>query len=428
MSQQSSKLNVLLALDSFKGSISAQGACEAITEGLNRACKSFNTELNAQFLPVSDGGEGLLDCLEATLESMGFVEHKVSVLNPHGQSIQARMLINETEGKALIESAEVIGLTLIPEKERTCVGATTYGLGQLIAYAINLGIREINIGLGGTATNDCGLGMMQALGFKFFDITGMQLGLENDKVKPLTALDLAKVAKIDDSAWQERMQSLNSCSGSGIGIIGSNSSSSCGCSGGVKVIGSCDVDNPLLGINGATYIFGPQKGLNQVNLALIEQGMESFATCLTEHYGVDHTQTNGAGAAGGLGAALRYCCAAQLTPGIDMVLNLQGIEEKLQHSDLVIVGEGCMDSQSVRGKAPVGVARFAAKAHIPCIALSGALKGDPQELYAHHIDAMFAIAQGPMSVDESMEQAAILLARSAENVGRCFLLGRKSAV
>lgn len=401
--QNTSTLNVLLALDSFKGSVSAQQACDAITRGLGRACMANHLSLEPIFMPVSDGGEGLIECLAPTLQTLGYSQHRVSICGPHGQKQSASLLINSNTKQALIECAEAIGLELIPKAERTAVAASTFGLGQLIDYALNQGVQEINIGLGGSATNDCGIGMMQALGVQFLDSQGQVLGRSATGLnKLLAAQDLAKVAKIDDTAFKQRISQLPK----------------------FKVIGSCDVDNPLLGDLGATYIFGRQKGLTEQNIASVEQGMESFAQVLTQHYQVDHSKTPGAGAAGGLGAAIKYFFAGELTPGIDMVLQLQGITNKLAQAHLVIVGEGCMDGQSVHGKAPVGVARYAAEAQVPCVAICGALKGDPQALYEHHIAAMFSIAQGPMTLAESMEQAAELLEKTAENIGRCFLVGR----
>lgn len=403
MSQHDSALKVLLAIDSFKGSVSSEEACVAVSAGLSQACKAFNFEFKPTSLLVSDGGEGLVDCLSNSLSNQGYTESSVSIRGLDGKPYTARLSMNPQAKCALLESAQAIGLVQLPVEHRNGITASSYGLGQLIEHALNHGCYQLSIGLGGSATNDCGIGMMQALGVKFYDAQGTELGKdEKGELKALAAQDLALVASMDDSQLQQRIAQLS----------------------GFKVQILCDVDNPLLGPSGATYVFGRQKGIAEQDLAQVEQGMHSFAQVLSLHYQVDHTSTQGAGAAGGLGAALMYLFKGAITSGIEYVMRLQSIETKLQDADLVIVGEGCMDSQSVHGKAPVGVAKFAKAAGVPCIAICGAVKGEQKTLYEHNIQAAFSIAPHPMSVEESMAQASELLQQAAENIGRCFLLGR----
>lgn len=399
------KLSVVLAMDSFKGSVSALQACQAIGAGLVDAGKSLGVSVHVDFVPVSDGGEGLLQCLSPVLTQKGYKLQSFPVFAPYGDIHEAQVLVSANS--AIVESAEAIGLELTPAAKRDGFSASTYGLGQLISKLLASGVCEFDIGLGGSATNDCGIGMAQALGVKFFDAQGRDLGLNADgSLHRLCGADLIKIAKFDDCVLQARLAQV-----------------------GAKFVGSCDVDNPLCGPEGATYVFGGQKGLNKDAQAALEQGMQHFAQVLVQHYGQDLSTVPGSGAAGGLGAALRFFFNGRscLLPGLDMVLDAYKFEHLLQNCDLVIVGEGCMDGQSIHGKAPVGVARRAARAHIPCMAVCGALKDDASALYAEGINAMFAIANGPMSLEESKEHAAALLYQAALNVMRCFLSGRFSS-
>lgn len=396
------KFKAVLAMDSFKGSLSALDACKAIKQGLEQAAYAYDYEVEASFVPVSDGGEGLLKCLHPVLSHDGYQFYDFKVLSSYLAEHTAQVLVNLEQKTALIESAEVIGLELAPKTMRHPEVASTYGLGQLIKQVVALGCTTINIGLGGTGTNDCGIGMAQALGVRFWDSQGQELGINPDgSVDPLKAQDLSKVAKIDSSA----LNNLN-----------------------IKMIGSCDVNNPLCGSNGATMIFGPQKGLQGESLNVIEQGMQHFAQVLTDYYQEDCSVIPGAGAAGGLGAALLYFFKGkvQLQPGIDMVLSLYKFEQQLKNADVVIMGEGCMDGQTAQGKAPMGIARFAHAAHVPCIALCGTVKEDASKLYDKNVTAMFSLASGPMTLEQCLQDAPQLLTRCAENVFRCLMCMRQS--
>lgn len=393
----SKTFKAILAIDSFKGSVSAIEACRAVEKGLQKAGADYGCPVEALSVPVSDGGEGLIECVKPMLLRQGYQEQCFEVITPYGKPHTAQVLINLEHKIALIESAEAIGLELTALELRNAMYASTYGLGQLIKQVVDLGCTTINIGLGGTATNDCGIGMAQALGAEFFDEQGRNLAYSEDgSWHALCGADLIKVAKIDTS----RMQ-LNH----------------------IRFIGSCDVNNPLCGKEGATFVFGHQKGLSEQNAIQLEEGMVSFARVLSEHFKINLASIPGAGAAGGLGAALLYFFKehVSLMPGIDMVLDLYQFDKLLQLAQVVIIGEGCMDGQTAHGKAPVGIAQRAYMAHVPCIALCGALKGELSKLYEQHITAMFAIANGPLTLEQSKEQASNLLTQSAENVFRCLL-------
>ena len=247
------------------------------------------------------------------------------------------------------------------------------------------------IGLGGSATNDAGVGFAQALGAKFYDQDGNLLE------DILCADQLSSIAAIDSSVLDAKLTK-------------------------VTIEGTCDVNNPLCGPNGATFIFGPQKGIAADKLATIDHKLKSFAKIINSHYQCDALNVPGAGAAGGMGAALLWFTKGKLSPGIDVVMKLLLLEEHIKDSDLVIVGEGRMDGQSLQGKAPLGVAKLAASLNVPVIALCGSIGPQSQLLYDHHIHAMFSICNGPMSLDYSMEHVKELLQSTTVNIMRLLAL------
>lgn len=376
---------VLAAMDSFKGSCSAFAAGEAVKKGILKA-KPDAEVIN---LPISDGGEGLIEALENTLSQDNYKKISISVTGAYGEQTECHFMCSDKS--AVIEMAECCGIYKYDKNNLDVRNTTTYGLGETVAYALNKGIRFFKIGLGGSATNDGGAGFAQALGAKFFD-------KDNKLIKaPLKSRDLIKIASIDISGLNQN-------------IIFSD------------FIGTCDVTNPLLGPNGATYIFGRQKGASDEVLKELEEGMENYAEVLVNAFNKDCTKLAGAGAAGGMGAALTFFCNAKLQSGIDTVLDLLKIEEKLKGCSLVIVGEGRMDGQSINGKAPVGTAKRAAMHHVPAIALCGSYTEDARALYDSSIKAMFSICNGPMSLEESMRNASKLIETAAENAVRAFLI------
>ena len=296
------------------------------------------------------------------------------------------MLIKDEH--CIIEMAQCSGLTLEKPELRRAINATTKGLGEAVKHALSLGCRRFSIGLGGSATNDGGAGFIQALGGRFFAMDGAEI------LKPLCGADLINIGRIDIS---NLCSELKDC----------------------EFTGTCDVSNQLLGPNGATHIFGPQKGLLDNDLELLEQGLSNYVAVLGER-GSACMDRPGAGAAGGLGFALLWCCHAKLKSGIDEVLDLLHINANLPGADLVLVGEGRMDRQSCQGKAPVGVARRAKQFGLPVIALCGGLSDDAVALYDYGIDAMFSICPRPLTLQESMAQSEHLLQMAAANAFRLF--------
>lgn len=379
-------MKIIVALDSFKGSCTATQACAAVKRGMVNFC----ADAQVIELPIADGGEGLIEALWPSLSAQGYRLQAITVTGPYLQPTTCNLLLKDEH--CIIEMAQCSGLTLQAPEKRRAREATTFGLGQAVKYALNLGCRRFSIGLGGSATNDGGAGFVQALGCNFFSADGTPI------TRPLCGGDLINLGRIDASSLCPKLQECT-------------------------FIGTCDVSNPLLGANGATAIFGPQKGLVDNDLELLEQGMKNYATLLGD-VGREYVDKPGAGAAGGMGFALSWACQAQLKSGIDEVLNLVHIDDMLPGTNLVIVGEGRMDSQSCQGKAPVGVARRAKKFDLPVVALCGALADDARAVYSCGIDAMFSICPRPMPLEQSMADSEHLLQQAAENIVRLFALGR----
>ena len=378
-------MKITIAMDSFKGSCSSEQACSAIANGI----KEVFPDCHIISAPISDGGDGFLDCLYPMLKQQGFIKDSCEVIGPYFNKVQANFLYKDNQ--AILEMAQCSGITLAPKGQLNGARATTYGLGQLVDHVIKLGCNHIMIGLGGSATNDAGVGFAQALGAKFYDQDGNLLE------DILCADQLSSIAAIDSSVLDAKLAK-------------------------VTIEGTCDVNNPLCGPNGATFIFGPQKGIAADKLATIDHKLKSFANIINSHYQCDALNVPGAGAAGGMGAALLWFTKGKLSPGIDVVMKLLLLEEHIKDSDLLIVGEGRMDGQSLQGKAPLGVAKLAASLNVPVIALCGSIGPQSQLLYDHHIHAMFSICNGPMSLDYSMEHVKELLQSTTINIMRLLTL------
>lgn len=381
-------MKIVIALDSFKGSCSAQAACAAVARGLRRV----GDPLTLVEMPVSDGGEGLLATLVESQRLNGATWRRHLCSGPYGQPVQAAFL-TLPDGQAIIEMAQSCGLELTPAAQRDVRRASSYGLGEQVKAALDAGCRRLIIGLGGSATNDGGIGFAQALGVRFWRRDGSLLPV------PATGQDLAHIQRIDLSELDSRLQHT-------------------------EVQASCDVTNPLLGEQGATWIYGAQKGADDAALRALEAGMTHYNQQLTQTLGYDISELPGAGAAGGMGAALIAYTGAALRPGIELVLELLNADRHLSDAALVIVGEGWLDRQSAFGKAPVGVAHIASRHGVPVIALCGGRDDNSRQLYQHHINAMWSICSRPMPLAESMDACEKLLADAAENVLRTFLSGR----
>lgn len=375
-------MKVLLAPDSFKGSLSAQAATQALARGIKRADPSIDVDL----IPVADGGEGTVDCL---VMAAGGRTETAAVHDPLGRTVRATYGVL-SDGTVVIEMAAAAGLTLIDPLERDIRQANTFGIGELILDALARGYRSFVIGIGGSATNDAGVGMLSALGMRFFTATGHEL--------PATPEALVELHHVDTTELEQNLQ-------------------------GATFRVASDVTNPLCGPTGASAVFGPQKGATPEDVQFLDSALGKFADVVEQHLGRSFREIPGAGAAGGVGAALHGVLQADLMRGIELVLDVVGFDERVREADLVLTGEGQTDFQTVHGKVVAGIAARAKQAGVPVFCLSGAITKDARELYQYGVDALFALPFGPMTLTESMTQAEELLERSAESAMRSFLAG-----
>lgn len=360
-------MHIVIAPDKFKGSLTGSEAAEAIRAGFAAIFPSATYDL----LPLADGGEGLLEAFARG--TAGVETHVATVRNALGTDVSAEFLIfNET---AVIESSQANGLCLIPPADRDITLASTYGVGQLIAAAASAGAEHILIGIGGSATNDAGLGLVAALGCRFLDSAG-------NGVEPIPA-NIPRIAAIDSSEMIELP----------------------------PITVACDVANPLFGARGATRVYGPQKGLLPEHADETEGLLRRFADLANLHFQTDFTETPGAGAAGGLGYGLMTFCKATLESGFDCIAIALDAEERIAKADLVITAEGSLDSQTLEGKTPHGVSRLARKYGIPVYALAGRLADE--ELLHLHFDGIASIANSPMTLAEAVANAPELLQKAA---------------
>lgn len=359
-------MKIIVAIDSFKGSLSSRAAGETAAS----AAREVFPEAEVEVFPLADGGEGTVDALVAGLA--GEVV-RLSVTGPLERLVDSRFGFLPAEQAAVIEMADAAGLPLVPEEERDPRRTTTYGLGELMLAAIERGCREFIIGIGGSATNDCGLGMLTALGARFSDAEGRPVGR--------TGGDVAAVRRIDLAGLHP---ALREC----------------------RIHVACDVTNPLCGPSGCSYVYGPQKGATPAVVEEMDRAIKAFAALAEETLGVRGADVPGAGAAGGLGFAFHTFLQAELKPGIALVLDALGIEKALAGADLLLTGEGRMDRQTAMGKAPVGVAKLAkAKSRkITAVALCGCALPDAEAVNEEGIDAYFPILHLPMTTAEAMEE------------------------
>lgn len=374
-------MKVLITPNSLKECMSAQQAALAIERGVQKASPMVETVR----IPMSDGGDGALDVLVA---ATGGSVVDVEVFDPLMRPIRSCYGVLGDGITAVVEMAKVSGLALLQPHERNPLATTTYGVGQLIKYAIQAGYRRLTVCIGGSATNDGGAGMLQALGCRLTDAQGHELVVGN--------APLAQLHSIDTSA----MDSLLA-----------------GCS--IRV--ACDVSNPLCGEQGSSYVFAPQKGANPESLALLDSNLAHLAQVAFARLGVDYSDKEGAGAAGGLGFALMAFCGAAMVGGFDLIAEHTGLAQAIDGADLVITAEGSVDAQTAFGKVPVGVARFAKRTGVPTVVLCGRRVGDMARLYEEGVTSVLAIADRPMSVEESIADAERLLSQQAEGVVRLAL-------
>lgn len=381
--------HITVAVDSFKGSLTSfQVAC-AVEKGF----KKVFPDCVVNKVSIADGGEGTVDALVQTLAGE-YVD--VMVANPLMRPIQARYGVIDNGKTAVLEMSAASGLPLLLESERNPLKTTTYGTGEMIAHALKHGCRDFLIGIGGSATNDAGVGMLRALGYKFFDRDGKLLHGGGEILEHIAVID-------SDNVMPELKEA--------------------------KFTVACDVTNPLYGPNGAAYIFAPQKGATPKMVEQLDLGLKNFAQVVQRHLGVDISELPGAGAAGGLGGALKAFLGATLERGIEMVLNAMNFKQLISDSQLVITGEGRLDKQTVMGKAPSGVMQVASSIGIPTIAIGGAIKDCP-ELRESGFAAMFPIVAMPTSLENAMEYGVAMdnVERTTEQIAKMIKLGKKLAV
>lgn len=378
-------MKIVIAPDSFKESVSAELAARAIARGFHEVYP----DAECVCLPIADGGEGTVDALVA---ATGGRKVSVAATGPLGERVAAFYGVSGDGKTAVIEMAAASGLMLTPAARRNPLLATSYGTGELILHALDQGICHLILGIGGSATVDGGVGMVQALGGRFYRPDG--------KALPWGGGELATLSGVDLSALDAR---LRQC----------------------RIEVACDVDNPLVGPRGAAAVFGPQKGATAAMVAQLEQGLTQYAEVIRQSTGRDVRHVAGGGAAGGMGIACQVFLGAALKPGIEIVMAALGLEQALAEADLLITGEGRIDSQTLGGKALSGVARLARARGLPVIALAGVVEEGAEALHAQGIDAMFSILPRLSTLEVALSQGELNLQRSAANVARAMRIGRR---
>lgn len=354
-------MKVVIAIDSLKGSLSSMAAGNAIKEGILKAADADIT-----VMPLADGGEGTTDAL---IEGLGGKKITLTVTGPLGAPVEAYYGYLEETNTAIMEMASASGITLIPRESLDPMAATTYGVGEMIRDGVKRGIRNFIIGIGGSATNDGGTGMLTALGFEFLDTNGQPVGLGGQCLEKIVSVsDKNKLAALDECCFHI----------------------------------ACDVENPLCGREGATYIYGPQKGVTEDMLEKLDMDMKNYGQVAQAFTHKKTMEMAGAGAAGGLGFAFVTFLNGTLKSGTDLILDAIGLEEIIKGADFVITGEGRLDRQTAMGKGPAGVARLGKKYGARTIALAGALTDDAEACNEAGIDAFFSILSGVCTLEEAM--------------------------
>lgn len=377
-------MKIVIAPDSFKESLTAKQVADVI----EKAFRSVIPNVNACKIPMADGGEGTVQSLvDATNGSL--VSVKVS--GPLQEEVQAFFGLLGDGKTAVIEMAAASGLHLVPKTFRNPLKTTTFGTGELIKEAIDLGVRKIIIGIGGSATNDGGAGMASALGVKF-------INQKKEVFYPYAHL-LNEIDAIDMSCFDKRLKNIE-----------------------VEV--ACDVTNPLLGKNGASFVYGPQKGATQTQVELLDQYLTHYSEKILQYIGKNVANVPGSGAAGGLGAGLMAFLNAKVTKGIDVVIEATQLEERIKGADLVITGEGQINEQTPFGKTPIGVARIAKKYDIPVIAIAGSYTKGYENVFDYGIDAVFGTIPTVMTIEEVLANAEENLLETATNVARLWALSK----
>jgi len=378
-------MKIVIAPDSFKGSLSASEVAQSIENGI----KKCDNNLIIEKVPMADGGEGIVESLVSC--TRGKIVN-IQVKGPLLEKVNAFYGILGDKDTAVIEMASASGLPLLTIEKRNPLLTTTYGTGELILDALDKGCRKFIIGLGGSATNDGGLGMLVSLGVKFLDESGKEIGVR--------AKDLKKLYKIDISEMDPRINEST-------------------------FIVACDVDNPLCGSKGASYVFGPQKGATPEMVIELDNYLKRYAEIIKKDLKVEVANVKGAGAAGGMGAGILAFLNGTLQSGINIMIEKTNLEEKIKNADLVITGEGKIDYQTAYGKTPYGVAKLAKKYDVPVIAICGSLGEKFETLYEGYFDSIYSIMDKPMSLEEAMKNSQYLVENTAERIMRTILIYKK---
>jgi glycerate kinase len=378
-------MKIIIAPDSFKGSLSALDVCKNIEKGIRKVFA--NAEIIS--VPMADGGEGTVQSL---VDATGGKFINIKVKGPLLSSVDAFYGILGDGATAVIEMAAASGITLLTKEERNPMKTTTYGTGEIIKHALNMGCKNFIIGIGGSATNDGGAGMLNALGVKLLDENGDEIGFGGGNLYKLQTIDISKI--------DSRIKLCN-------------------------IVAACDVDNPLCGEKGASNVFGPQKGADENMIITLDKNLSHYADMVEKYLGVSIKDYPGAGAAGGLGGGLLAFLNAKLLPGINIVIETTALEEKIKDADLVLTGEGMIDYQTQYGKTPYGVANLAKKYNIPVIAIAGGIGNDAEDLYLKVFDCIFSIVDKPMALEEAMKNSELLLQKTAERIMRVIKINHK---
>ncbi|MCP4708186.1 MAG: glycerate kinase [Planctomycetes bacterium] len=381
-------MKIVIAPDKFKGSLSAGEACRAIAEGVRRVV----SDVELVEIPMADGGEGTVAALVA---ATGGELRSVEVCGPLGDKVDAVYgILGDLVGgeskkvkTAVIEMASAAGLVLVEPELRNPLDTTTYGVGQLILDGLERGCRDFVIGIGGSATNDCGCGMGQALGVRFLDDNGEEIQAK------LTGGLMGQVVSIDLSGLDRRIAES-------------------------RVVVACDVENPLLGVSGASYVYGPQKGADEGILKVLEANMAQIIGLIEGEAGREVRDIAGAGAAGGLGAGMMAFLGGKVDRGIEIVMRYCNFAERIRGAQLLITGEGRIDRSTVFGKTISGIATEAVRQSVPVVALAGTIEAGWEELYDIGVTAVMPICSHPMSLEEAMDNGAELLAQGSEQALR----------
>ncbi|ERI91777.1 putative glycerate kinase [Clostridiales bacterium oral taxon 876 str. F0540] len=375
-------LTIVLAPDSFKESMTAKQTCEAMERGIKKVCN----KIKCIQVPMADGGEGTMQALiDATKGRI----YSAKVVGPLGKEVEAQYGILGDGETGILEMASASGIHLVPVDKRNPLITTTFGTGQLIKACLDKGVKKLFIGIGGSATNDGGAGMIQALGGKLLDKSGKEIGFGGG--------ELGKLTKIDLSGLDIRLKD-------------------------VLINAACDVSNPLCGEEGAAKVFGRQKGADNEAIKILDNNLYHYASIISKQLGKDVLEVPGAGAAGGLGAGLMAFLNANLKKGIDLVIEYSGLEEKVREADMVWTGEGSIDFQTQYGKVPIGVAAISKKYGKTVIAIAGRVGEGIDILYERGIDAVFGIMKEITTLEEALVKGEENLERASENIIRLINL------